>query len=266
VIEIINADCRKVMQRKDWRKPDLTFADPPFNIGHEYGDYDDNMSEEAYRSLISEILSLLSKKTRVGGVVALHGNDYLAELYLEICRGLKLSRIAWINWHYRFGQNTWSNWIQTRCHLLVYRVGKPGKVTWNPEAVAVPSDRAAVYKDKRVEDYERGGMKVPGTVWGVPSDGLYWGRVQGSNKERIPGRPNQLPEVYLARIIQAYTNEDDLVFDPFCGTGTTAVACSALGRRCITTDVSKGACEMAKDRVKRGAVRIDGAPKLGAPK
>jgi DNA modification methylase len=74
-------------------------------------------------------------------------------------------------------------------------------------------------------------MRVPGNVWGIPSDGEYWGRVQGNSKERRQGHPNQLPEVYLERLIRAYTDENDIVVDPFVGSGTTPVVARALKRR-----------------------------------
>jgi site-specific DNA-methyltransferase (adenine-specific) len=99
-------------------------------------------------------------------------------------------------------------------------------------------------------------MRLPGTVWGVPSDGQYWGRVQGNNKERSPGHPNQLPEVYLERLIRAYTNPGDKVLDPFGGSGTTAVVAQALGRDCTTIDISMGNCKSIEARLQKGAVRI----------
>ena len=103
---------------------------------------------------------------------------------------------------------------------------------------------------------ERGGQRVPFTVWGVPSDGDYWGRIQGNNKERCPGCDNQLPEVYLERIIRAYSNKGDAILDPFCGSATTAVVAAALGRSAVTCDVSKAAVNDAKSRLKKGAVRV----------
>ena len=158
-----------------------------------------------------------------------------------------MRRIAWINWHYRFGQCGRSNWIDARCHCLVF--AKNEQYTWNPEDVLVDSDRATVYGDKRIHETERGGKRVPGTVWGVPSDGQNWGRVQGNNQERRQGHPNQLPLVYLARLIRAYTNAGDRVLDPFCGSGTTAAVCQELGRSCHTIDVSSESLLSTVDRL-----------------
>ncbi len=186
-------------------------------------------------------------------MLALHGPDHVAELYLEIAKLLGMKRVAWVNWHYRFGQCTRTNWIDARCHCLIY--AKNEKYTWNPDEVLVQSDRVA-YGDKRVNDTERGGMRLPGTVWGVPSDGEYWGRVQGTSAERIKDASNQLPERYLERLIRAYTNEGDTVFDPFGGSGTTATVAVALGRNAVTCDVSAVNVAAIRERIKKGAVRI----------
>jgi DNA modification methylase len=100
------------------------------------------------------------------------------------------------------------------------------------------------------------GKRLPGTVWGVPSDGSNWGRVQGNNTERRAQHPNQLPEVYLERLIRAYTNPGDRILDPFGGSGTTAVVAKALGRRCDTIEISEGSCLSILERLKAGAVRV----------
>lgn len=244
---LLHGDCRDIVPEQGMF--DLVFADPPFNIDHPYIDYKDKRQD--YSLFTSQWVRTCWDAC--SGVMALHGPDALADSYLGIARSLGMRRIAWLNWHYRFGQCTWSNWIDARCHCLVF--AKNDDYTWNPEEVAVESDRVKS-GDKRIHDTERGGRRPPGTVWGVPSDGPHWGRVQGNNKERCPSQPNQLPELYLERLIRAYTNKGDRVLDPFCGAGTTAVVSDALGRDCLTIDVSEHAIREAEKRVKRGSVRV----------
>ncbi len=120
----------------------------------------------------------------------------------------------------------------------------------------VDSDRATTYGDKRIHETENGGKRLPGTVWGIPSDGPYWGRIQGNSSERRKNHPNQLPEVYLARLIKAYTNPGDRVLDPFGGSGTTAVVAQALKRNYVTIDVSLDNVKSIRQRLKKGAVRV----------
>lgn len=254
-IEVINADCLKWLSDNPGRKYPFIFVDPPFNIGQNYEGYDDKKDPAEYRLWIWKVVEALSQ--RCEGVMCLHGPDDLAEQYLAIGRHLNMRRIAWVNWHYRFGQCTRSNWIDARCHCLIYARYKA--YTWNPEEVLVNSDRAEKYNDKRVNETERGGKRLPGTVWGVPSDGPNWGRVQGNNRERWKDRPNQLPEVYLARLLRAYTKRGDWVLDPFSGTGTTSVVAQALGRSCTALDVSESACEGIRERLERGSINVSSA-------
>jgi DNA modification methylase len=248
MIEIIHGDCRDVVPTLG--QFDFIFADPPFNIGQKYSGYEDGRDD--YDSFTTEWIETCWNAC--DGVMALHGPDDLAEKYIIEARRLNMRRIAWVNWHYRFGQCNRHNWIDSRCHCLIF--AKHETHTWNPDSVLVPSDRASVYGDARVNDHERGGTRVPMTVWGIPSDGPNWGRIQGSNSERRPGHPNQLPERYLERLILAYTHAEQRVLDPFGGSGTTAVVAQALGRQCVAVEVSEANVASIHERLEKGAVRI----------
>ncbi len=61
--------------------------------------------------------------------------------------------------------------------------------------------------------------------------------------------PTQKPEALLERIIKASSNEDDLVLDCFCGSGTTAAVAEKLGRRWITCDLGRFAIHTARKRL-----------------
>ncbi|MGC9319433.1 MAG: DNA methyltransferase, partial [Armatimonadota bacterium] len=72
--------------------------------------------------------------------------------------------------------------------------------------------------------------------------------VQAQSKERL-GYPTQKPEALLERIIEASSNEGDLVLDPFCGCGTTVVVAHRLGRRWIGIDITHLAVNLMKHRL-----------------
>jgi len=71
-----------------------------------------------------------------------------------------------------------------------------------------------------------------------------------SGRERL-GYPTQKPQVLLERIIDASSNEGDIVLDPFCGCGTTVVAANKLNRRWIGIDVTWFAIHLIEDRLRR---------------
>lgn len=248
--KVVHGDCREVLASGKHR-PKLAFADPPFNIGHGYVGFVDKFDD--YEAFTKEWVSALWEVT--DGVMCLHGPDHVATIYVDLEKelGFRKNRIAWVNWHYRFGQCHRSNWIDARCHCLIY--AKSVNYTWNPEAVLVESDRATTYADKRIHETENGGKRLPGTVWGVPSDGAYWGRVTGNSKERWKNHPNQLPIRYIQRIVRAYSNPGDLVLDPFCGSGTTGLVAVREGRDFVGVDVSEPNAASARERIRNGYYR-----------
>lgn len=67
-------------------------------------------------------------------------------------------------------------------------------------------------------------------------------------KERV-GYPTQKPIILLEQIIKLVTDENDIVMDPFAGSGTTLVAAKMLNRKYIGVDISKEAVQLAKDRL-----------------
>jgi len=103
----------------------------------------------------------------------------------------------------------------------------------------VPSDRQLIYNDLR----SNATGKIPDDTWNCYS------RVCGTFKEREGWHPCQMPELLLARIIAVSSNAGDLVFDPFNGSGTTAVAALQLGRDYCGTDISE-------DYVKNTQIRL----------
>ncbi len=161
-----------------------------------------------------------------------------------------LAMVNWCIWHFRFGQCRKTNFIVSKTHALYFVKDRDRRI-WNAEAVLEPSDRAAVYGDPRTQQTDTPGRRVPLDVW----YGQYWGRVQGNSRERRPGHQNQLPEVYLHRVIAACSGEGDLVLDPFLGSGTTATVARAMGRRSIGIEYDRRTARSAFCRIKEGPVR-----------
>ena len=78
-------------------------------------------------------------------------------------------------------------------------------------------------------------------VWDIPA-------LRG-NQPETTGFPTQKPLALYERIIRASSNAGDFVLDPFCGSGTTAVAAERLGRQWIMMDIWDGAYEMLVKRM-----------------
>jgi len=75
-----------------------------------------------------------------------------------------------------------------------------------------------------------------------------WGDISIPSKNERYNYSTQKPEKLLERIIQGHTNKDQFIADFFCGSGTTAAVAEKLGRRWITSDLSKTAIQVARSR------------------
>ena len=85
---------------------------------------------------------------------------------------------------------------------------------------------------------------------GVPVQDMWYdiNSLSGSNAERL-GYPTQKPEALLERIINASSNEGDVVLDPFCGCGTAVAAAERLNRQWIGIDVTHLAISLIRHRL-----------------
>lgn len=253
---ILKTDCIDYLRMVDIHNEfDFCFADPPFNIGHHYDGFDDVYTDAQYADFTINWIDACWQRLSDGAAFVIHASIKLRPVLWRALIELSIDSHfeTEIAWHFRFGVNNRHGFVDGHCPEIVLR--KPGERRWYPDAILVDSDRKAVYNDKRVGDYENGGSKVPQTVWGVPSDGKYWGRVSGNSKERRPHHPNQLPTRLLQRHVRAYTKKGDRVLDPFCGSGTTALVCHHEGRDFVTMDLSQSNVDSAKDRLDNGFYR-----------
>ena len=77
-----------------------------------------------------------------------------------------------------------------------------------------------------------------------------WSDIRPASRSESLGYPTQKPEALLERIIQASSNEGDVVLDPFCGCGTAVAAAQKLDRQWIGIDVTHLAVALMKSRLK----------------
>jgi site-specific DNA-methyltransferase (adenine-specific) len=239
---------------------DLLFADPPFNIGQDYGDeFADRASVDEYRAGLVDRIRATYETVREGGAIFWHVPDSVVALVDIVLSELGGIRENWIVLYQEFGQYGESKFIGSKVHILYYTKPPRKLRTWNVKEVLEPS-RRLLSGDKRVHTAKHGGMRPFTDVW----FGEKMGRVQGNNAERRAGHPNQVAEMVIARIIRCASNPGDLVFDPYTGSGTTGAVARTLGREFIGCEISPKLAASAWERIQSGAVR-DVAGELYAP-
>lgn len=273
--KIHRGDCMDCFREVPDGSIDLVFADPPFNIGYEYDEYEDKLDAEKYVEWCSEWMRETHRILKGNGTFWLAiGDDYAAELKIAAQQAGFHTR-NWVIWYYTFGVHCKSKFTRSHTHLF-YFIKDPKKFTFNFDDVAVPSARQLVYNDKRANSAGRS----PDDTWilrpqdcdgfGTDEDTWYFPRVAGTFKERAGFHGCQMPEQLLGRIIRACSDEGEIVLDPFTGSATTLAVAKKLKRNFFGFELSKEYVKSGRKRLKE--VRIGdplsgpAEPQKSAPK
>lgn len=98
---------------------------------------------------------------------------------------------------------------------------------------------------------EENGGKQMKDVWEFVEPEMYTSSVTPQSEKKDGKHPTQKPIGLLKRIIEASTNESDLILDPFNGSGTTGIACKLLNRKYIGMEQEEEYLELSKRRYER---------------
>lgn len=237
---------------------DLIFADPPYNIGKRFGEFDDKWpSDSDYAEWCKVWLDLcLSKLSNHGSMYIMTSTQAMP--YLDLYLRDKTEVLSRIIWSYD------SSGMQAKKHYgsmyepILFCVKDKKNYTFNADAIAV---EAKTGSKRKLIDYRKAvptpynTKKVPGNVW-------EFSRVR-YRMEEYESHPTQKPEALLERVISASSNEGDTVLDPFSGTFTTCAVAKKLNRKSIGIEAHSEYVDIGLRRV-LGFDQIDGRD-LSAP-
>ena len=257
--KIYQGDCIQKLGEIKPGSVDLVFADPPFNIGYEYDVYEDQRAHGEYLDWSRDWIAAVNKALKPTGTFWLAiGDEYAAQLKLIAEDKVGFRCRSWVIWYYTFGVNCVRAFSRSHTHLFHF-VKDPDNFTFNAKnpAVRIPSARQLVYADSRANSKGR----LPDNTWilrpqDVPTGGFdqthdtwFFSRVAGTFKEREGFHGCQMPEQLLGRIIRVSSNPQEIVLDPFTGSGTTVAVAKKLGRQWV-------GFELSADYVKRINARL----------
>ena len=228
---------------------DLTVTSPPYDIGKAY---EHRVPLEEYVAWQRRIITEIWKRTKPCGSICWQVGNWvdkgeirpldivLAPLFWEL--GMKMrNRIVW-----HFGHGTHAKTRFSGRYETIIWFTKGDDYTFNLDAVRVPSKYPGKRHFKGEHKGELSGNplgKNPEDVWDIPN-------VVGNHVEKT-AHPCQFPVGLVSRLVRALSNPGDLVFDPFAGSGTTAVAAISEGRRFVGTEVLPEYARIATDRIVR---------------
>jgi site-specific DNA-methyltransferase (adenine-specific) len=257
---IHQGDCVKLLGQLADESVDLAFADPPYNIGFKYDEYQDNHADEVYLNWCEQWITELHRVVKPTGAFWLAiGDEYAAELKVAAQR-IGFTARNWVVWYYTFGQNCRRKFNRSHAHLFHF-VKDEELHTFNAAdpSLRIPSARALVYGDRRANPTGR----LPDDTWILrpqdlredeaafhpQDDTWYLSRVAGTFKERQGFHGCQMPEQLLGRIVRASSNEGEVVLDPFGGSGTTLAVAKKLGRHWLGFELSSEYVKYATERI-----------------
>ena len=225
---------------------DLLIVDPPYNLNKNFhGNKFKHLSDDEYikytQSWIMAILPTL-KDTATIYVCC----DWLssASIYTVLKQHFYIqNRITWQREKGRGALTNWKNGMED-----IWFATTSQKYTFNVEAVKIRRKVLAPYKvSNQPKDWEEtplGNFRntYPSNFWddiSIP----YWSMPENTS------HPTQKPEKLLAKLILASSNPNDIVFDPFLGSGSTAVTAKKLNRHYVGIELNPQYCIWAEKRL-----------------
>jgi site-specific DNA-methyltransferase (adenine-specific) len=230
---------------------DLIFADPPYNL--KKADWDSFESQQEYINWSLQWIEQAARVLKPKGTLYVCGfSEILADIkspamkFFDNCR--------WIIWHYRNKANLGNDWGRSHESILHFR--KTKNFTSNIDAIRNPySEHTLKYPNHpQAETSQYGNGKNGNHIWkpnplgAKPKDVLEIPTTCNGMHEKTP-HPTQKPEELLRKMILASSNVDDIVLDPFCGSGTTPVCAEQLHRKWLACDLSSQYLDWAVNRI-----------------
>ncbi len=225
----------------------LIIVDPPYNLPRNFGDKKFTVvSPQQYEEYLRSWFSLLCDKLAPDGTLYMCG-DWRCSSSMQRVIEERLTILNRITWQREKGRGAAHNW-KNSMEDIWFAVKNPKDYYFDVEAVKVRRRVLAPYREEgRPKDWEetsegRFRTTFPSNFWddiSVP----FWSMPENTD------HPTQKPEKLIAKLILASSREGDVVFDPFLGSGTTAVAAKKLGRRYCGIELHLDYCLLAAKRL-----------------
>jgi site-specific DNA-methyltransferase (adenine-specific) len=245
---IINGDVFDVAVYLPHRFVDLLILDPPYNLSKDYnGQLFKEKEKEDYRKWFSSVVDLVKPLLKPSSTAYVCSDWRTSGLVLPILEEHFFVRNR-ITWEREKGRGARSNWKNNAEDIWFCTPGQ--HYFFNVDAVKLRRRVIAPYRteDGKTKDWHDGSdgsfrITHPSNIWTditVP----FWSMPENTD------HPTQKPEKLIAKLILASSKRNDFVFDPFLGSGTSAVVAKKLGRRFSGVELDREYCCLALKRLK----------------
>lgn len=258
---IYTGDSLELLPYLDDGSVPLTVTSPPYNIGKEY---ERVLEIGEYLDWAEKWIQMVHLKTAPTGsfwlnlgYVSLEGRAKAIPLPYLLWDRIPFFMIQEVVWNYGAGV-AGKKFFSPRNEKFNWYVKDPDSYTFNLDLVRDPNVKYPnQMKNGKLRCNPLG--KNPTDVWQIPK--VTSGRDRAS-KERT-AHPAQFPVELVKRVILSSSNQNDLVLDPFLGSGSTIEAALRTGRKAVGFEVDQGYVEMAIQRIKnvRRELELDASQK-----
>jgi site-specific DNA-methyltransferase (adenine-specific) len=242
---VYNADCFDLFAALKDDSVDSVFADPPFNLGKDYGNgaERDELGTEEYLSWCSRWIAESVRVVKPGGAVFVYN---LPQWAYHLAADLEKRGMHFRHWIAVSMKGTFPRGRKlypAHYALLYFTKGVPK--TFNRVRLPIPQCR---HCGKDIKDY--GGHRKYLNPLGLNLTD-FWDDTAPARHQKFKARwhVNELKPVIPARCIEISTNEGDVVLDPFAGGGSSFEAAQLLNRQWIGTEIVD--CELIRERFRR---------------
>ena len=240
---ILQGDCLELFKNIPDNSVDMTFADPPFNLQKKYTSYKDNLDFQEYLNWCEKWITEMVRVTKPTGSIFLHNIPKWLSFYATY-----LNKIAhfkhWISWDAPTAPMGKS--LQPAHYGILF-------YTKEEKGTKIYELRHPHKRDRKhgflLKDY--GGKKDGLHPFGPLVSDVWTDihRIKHNSKRDL--HPCQLPLHLLDRLILLTTDSNDIVLDPFSGTGTTAISAKRLGRQYIGFEIDEKYIEVSQQKLEQ---------------
>lgn len=255
--EIFCEDVTTYLENRSRRKKkfDLVVTSPPYNIGKEY---EENMSTKDYISFHKKIIDLIMPHMSKTGSICWQVGNYvnskdksimpLEYLFHDIFKEYDLKMRNRIIWTYNSGLHRTKSFSGRHEVIMWYTMSDD--YNFNLDAVRIPQ----LYPNKKAYRGPNKGKKSGNKLGKNPGD--FWDNITNVKHNHIEyeNHPCQFPVGLVERLVLSITNKNDLIFDPFMGTGSSGVASLIHGRKFEGTEIMKSYYEISDRRLKNASI------------
>ena len=228
-------------------KIDATITSPPYNIGKEY---EKIVPIDDYVNWLSDISTLIHDITKDNGAYLLNVGYLSVE---KKGKAIPIPYLLWdktnfffqqeIIWNYGAGVAA-KNFLSPRNEKILWYIKNSEDFTFNLDDIRDP--------DVKYPNQKKNGKLRCNTLGKNPSDVWQIAKVtSGANRssEERTNHPAQFPNDLIERLVKGFTNINDLILDPFMGSGTTAEVANRKGRKCLGFEIREDYCEIIAKRM-----------------